>query len=1210
MKINEHTIKNYLFTVLLLVTVAAISNAFYSDLQKANNEKMMIDYFEKKDIITHGKSPIEKNFMDYIMLRDPATNLVPFERLNLAEKKARESRKLYPRSSTTLTWESIGPITSGGRTRAVMMDPNDASGKGMWTGSVSGGLWYIDDIFGDSYTFTRKDSDWSNISITCIAYDPNNTNILYAGSGERKGHMYPGVGIWKSTDSGENWSLLSSTSNFKYIEDIVVRNENGASAIYATQDLQQFGPGATGGGVGATVFNNGSEGIMKSTDGGATWNHVGVKWNNNEYLSYGDLFIDSTNNRLWASSINGGYSNSSDGGFSYYTDDGSNWTASNFDNSVIGSMTNLDRVLLRMAPSNSNIGYAIISNTDRQIASLQKTTDAGANWTELINGVPLDGSKKLGCGQAEYDLSFGISPTNPDYVYFGCLDVWRSTDGASNWTKLSDWPGPNYGSSYPASGWVHADQHNIINVSADSVVFANDGGLFISKNASQASPTFDSRIENYVTGQFYHTTIHPETGKKYALGGTQDNGSWKVDKDNNIEIWTSGGDGAYVSIDKVDYNWQASSTQNNTIYVRNDSFGTTFTNTSTKKLDLSEGWFINPFVMDGSTKRIYGAYNSSLVFMSSDYSDLSSSSTLEAYAITIPNLGGYAATSFALSPNTADVLYAGSATGGYLYKITNASHQIDGTRTVTEIGNGQLPSGWINSIDIGYTDNQILISVSNFGVDSVWETKDGGSTWIDLDDNSTLPDMPVRWAVYERSNTYTSSGSTFYNTVFLATAKGVWRSNDVSQGNSTAWFTENDGMPNVSIHTLSSRGTDGHLVAGTFGNGLWYSQGIGTPTPTASAATFGIDSIDNSYLRSTSAITVTPDFSSVSNFTPVSYQLAIGSSSSALNDIMDWTTTTLSSSKLALSGLSLSDYTTYYLSLRALGTAATYNQTVTTSFNTYKVLLGDFDADWDIDINDMNAFVNAWPSVDIGPAAGTAPYMTPNLDSTGDIADMNVFSRNWFWSASNRTINKILSINNTLQQDLEIDLLTNIITIQIPDGITSGRIQIEKPKKDTKFSLVNNTSNMIVLENDNDFYQLVFGNLDKDNSMISIEVSGEIGELNIAYEILDSQGENETNMIIITPPSENKLYQNYPNPFSEDTTIQYDLVDENAVDIYIYNSVGKLIRKIDEGTKSAGSYSVVWDGRSDDGDRVSSGVYFYQIQTKDFNKTMKMLFVK
>ena len=1205
---NIKKYQNYLFATLMLVTILAISDAFYGDLQRANNEKMMIEYFEKQDIITHGKSPMEKNFMDYMMLRDPATNLVPFERLFEAEDQARESRKLHPRSSTTLTWESIGPITSGGRTRAIMMDPNDVTGKGMWAGSVSGGLWYIDDVFADSYTFTRKDNDWSNISVTSIAYDPNNTSILYAGSGERKGHAYPGVGVWKSSDNGENWSLLSSTSDYKYIEDIVVRNENGTSAIYASVAMGYFGPTATGGSPGGG-WNLGNEGVSKSTDGGATWTtRVSPMWEGDEFLHYADLHLDE-NNRLWAGGINGNYSNSKQGGHLYYTDDGSNWSKSNFDTSVIGSMTNLDRVLVRMAPSNPNIGYAIISNTDRQIASLQKTTDAGANWTELINGVPLDGSKKLGCGQAEYDLSFGVSPTDPDYVYFGCLDVWRSTDGASNWTKLSDWPGPNYGASYPASGWVHADQHNMINVSADSVVFANDGGIFISKNASQASPTFDNRIENYVTGQFYHTTIHPGTGKKYALGGTQDNGSWKVDKDNNIEIWTSGGDGAYVAIDKVDHNWQATSTQNNDIWIRNDSFGTSFTNTRTTKLDLSEGWFINPFVMDGSTKRIFGAYDSAQCFMTSDYTDFSSSTTLSAYSVAIPNLGGHAATSFALSPHTDDVLYVGSATGGYLYKITNASHQVDGTRTVTEIGNGQLPSGWINSIDIGYTDNQILVSISNFGVDSVWETKDGGSTWVDLDDNNTLPDLPVRWAIYERSNTYESSG-TFYNTVFLATAKGVWRSNDVSQGNSTAWFTENDGMPNVSLHTLSYRGTDGHLVAGTFGNGLWYSQGIGAPAPTASAATFTIDNIDNTYLRSTSAITITPDFSGVSNFTPVSYQLAIGSSSSALNDILDWTTTTLSSSKLALSGLSLTDYTTYYLSLRAIGTAATYNQTVTTSFNTYKALLGDFDADWDIDINDMNAFVNAWPSVDIGPAVGTAPYMTPNLDSTGDIADMNVFSRNWFWSASNRTINKILSINNTLQQDLAIDLLTNIITIQIPDGITSGRIQIEKPKKDTKFSLINNTSNMIVLENDEDFYQLVFGNLNKDNSMISIEVSGEISELNIAYEILDSQGENETNMIIITPPSENKLYQNYPNPFSGDTTIQYDLVDENSVDIYIYNSVGKLIRKIDEGTKSAGSYSVVWDGRSDDGDRVSSGVYFYQIQTKDFNKTMKMLFVK
>ena len=88
-KINEHKITNYLFATLMLVTILAISDSFYSELQRTNNEKMMLEHFKKQDIITHGKSPTEKNFMDYMMLRDPATNLVPFERLFEAEDQAR-----------------------------------------------------------------------------------------------------------------------------------------------------------------------------------------------------------------------------------------------------------------------------------------------------------------------------------------------------------------------------------------------------------------------------------------------------------------------------------------------------------------------------------------------------------------------------------------------------------------------------------------------------------------------------------------------------------------------------------------------------------------------------------------------------------------------------------------------------------------------------------------------------------------------------------------------------------------------------------------------------------------------------------------------------------------------------------------------------------------------------------------------------------------
>ena len=108
-------------------------------------------------------------------------------------------------------------------------------------------------------------------------------------------------------------------------------------------------------------------------------------------------------------------------------------------------------------------------------------------------------------------------------------------------------------------------------------------------------------------------------------------------------------------------------------------------------------------------------------------------------------------------------------------------------------------------------------------------------------------------------------------------------------------------------------------------------------------------------------------------------------------------------------------------------------------------------------------------------------------------------------------------------------------------------------------------------------------------------------------------------MMQLSNPDEFKLYQNYPNPFSNQTTIKYDIpsliVNIVDIEIYIYNTLGKLVRIIDEGNKSVGQYTTTWDGKNDDGEKVSSGVYFYQLRAKvdgqsDYNKTMKMVIIK
>jgi len=89
-----------------------------------------------------------------------------------------------------------------------------------------------------------------------------------------------------------------------------------------------------------------------------------------------------------------------------------------------------------------------------------------------------------------------------------------------------------------------------------------------------------------------------------------------------------------------------------------------------------------------------------------------------------------------------------------------------------------------------------------------------------------------------------------------------------------------------------------------------------------------------------------------------------------------------------------------------------------------------------------------------------------------------------------------------------------------------------------------------------------------------------------------------------------ELSQNYPNPFNPSTTIEYSVQIANNIQIKIYNPLGQLIKTVVDEIKAPGEYSVVWNGKDDNGSLVSSGTYFYQIQTKDFASSKKMILLK
>jgi hypothetical protein len=102
----------------------------------------------------------------------------------------------------------------------------------------------------------------------------------------------------------------------------------------------------------------------------------------------------------------------------------------------------------------------------------------------------------------------------------------------------------------------------------------------------------------------------------------------------------------------------------------------------------------------------------------------------------------------------------------------------------------------------------------------------------------------------------------------------------------------------------------------------------------------------------------------------------------------------------------------------------------------------------------------------------------------------------------------------------------------------------------------------------------------------------------------------ETLSAIEALPGSFELKQNYPNPFNPATTITFSLPQESNVSIKIYDVSGTLVRTLVNDNRTAGEYSVAWDGQNDNGVRVSSGVYIYRLEVGNFTQTRRMVMLK
>ena len=705
----------------------------------------------------------------------PYPNLF-IEAFNIANEHDKASKK--DKFLSMPSWKELGPTANpvdatginGGVGRANIVRANPNNSQELWVGSAFGGAWKSTNG-GNNWTPLYQ-TDFLSLGVSDIAISKSNTNIIYIATGDNDGAIAGG---------GTSYSIgiLKSTdggNTWNTTGNIFTLNENRIVArLWVHPDNSDIIVATT------NTRNNGS--IIKSTDGGNTWKTTfsGYRFSDMEQMPNNPTTL---------------YASTMDGGRIFRTDDmGETWKQ-------IWQIQGGGRTCIEVTPAAPNNLYAMaaIPNTGG-FHSLIVSDDKGDTWEQTNvfttkrqnyfghyifqtnNNMGINGTG----GQGWYDIAMAVSPTNANTIFIGGVNIWKSTDRGKNFSIAATW------NAQQSTNYVHADIHDLVFV-GNNLYAAHDGGVDITTNLGTS---WQQRYNGMGIAQIYHFHHSKQNPDKLIIGlqdlGTRiKDGTWQ---------YVSGGDGMGCAIDPRDDKRYYSSVYNGDVRRHYDGSGGTNIIDSgyvRKNFGPDQAVFVTPIGIS-PTGKLYVGYSNIYATKDNGVNWTKQTNYVDSASIRLINVNvSEVDENYVYAHSKTRIIYTNNALGAANWQIRNSP-----------------PSGENMSYIKPHPVDPKMFYVTISGYSNKHKLyKYDGEKWINLTGN--LPNVPANCIAIQMENGQEK--------LYVGTDIGVYYGLE-QVPIYTKWGTE---LPNTCVSELEiityPANNKKLLRAATFGRGVWETE--------------------------------------------------------------------------------------------------------------------------------------------------------------------------------------------------------------------------------------------------------------------------------------------------------------------------------------------------------------------------------------------------